>query len=495
VDLRDYLRILRKQWLLIAVTVGLTLAAGAVLTLTAKPEYAADVRFFVTTSSDGGVSDAYQGGLFSQQRVKSYVDLLGSERLAKDIIADKEIDLSPAEVAGRISASVVPDTVLLQATVTDGSPARAQQIAQSMAKEFAALVRKLETPPGSKNATVKVEVVEGPQLRGGAVSPRPLRNLGLALALGLFAGVGLAVLREVLDTTVKSADALRNLTGAPTLGTISFDNGAKRAPLVVHGSPQAPRAEAFRQLRTNLRFLDVDRPLKAIVVTSALPEEGKSTTTANLAITMAQAGHKVLLIEGDLRRPKVVEYLGLEGAVGLTNVLVGQVELDTVLQPWGSDGLWVLSSGSIPPNPSELLGSQNMADLLEQVKRRFDVVIIDAPPLLPVTDAAVAAAAADGAVLIVRHGHTTRAQVETAVQALHDVDAKLAGSVLNMAPAKGGDAYAYAYAYDNRPGSRGKLDATEQTVRERSATRHGQSAMPVQPAAPAEEPVDITRLR
>jgi capsular exopolysaccharide synthesis family protein len=465
VELRDYLRIVRKQWMLIALVVGLALAGGAVVTLAATPQYAAHVTFFVTTSSSGGATDAYQGGLFSQQRVKSYVDLLGSERLAKEIVAAERLDLGPADVAGRISASAVPDTVLLQATVTDSSPARAQRIAAAMATEFVTLVRDLETQPG-KVPAVKVEVIEGPRVDSAPVSPRPMRSLGLAFVLGLLLGTGLAVLRELLDTTVKTGDELRQLVGVPTLATIAFDNGAKSAPLVVQDSAQAPRAEAFRQLRTNLKFLDVDRPLKAIVVTSAIPDEGKSTTTANLAITMAQAGHKVLLIEGDLRRPKVVEYLGLEGAVGLTNVLVGQVDLDTVLQPWGRDGLWVLSSGSIPPNPSELLGSQNMAELLEQVKERFDVVIIDAPPLLPVTDAAVAAASADGAVLVVRHGHTTRAQVDTAAQTLRDVDAHLVGCVLNMVPARGGDAYTYAYSYEDRPGARAKLDDVGQAARE-----------------------------
>jgi capsular exopolysaccharide synthesis family protein len=463
VELRDYLRIVRKQWMLIALVVGLALAAGAAATLVATPQYAAHVTFFVTTSNSGGATDAYQGGLYSQQRVKSYVDLLGSERLAKEIIADKRLDLSPEDVAGKISAAAVPDTVLLETTVTDSSAVRAQQIAASTATQFVALVRDLETQPG-KAAAVKVEVVEGPRVDPDPVSPRPLRTLGLALVLGLLLGAGLAVLREMLDTTVKSGDELRALVGVPTLATIGFDAAAKRAPLVVQGSAQAPRAEAFRHLRTNLKFLDVDRPLKAIVVTSAIPEEGKSTTTANLAITMSQAGHKVLLIEGDLRRPKVVEYLGLEGAVGLTNVLVGQVDLDTVLQPWGNDGLWVLASGSIPPNPSELLGSQNMAELLTRVKERFDIVLIDAPPLLPVTDAAVAASAADGAVLVVRHGHTTRAQAESAAQALRDVDANFVGCVLNMAPVRGGDAYAYGYGYDDRPGARPKLDEVGQAA-------------------------------
>jgi capsular exopolysaccharide synthesis family protein len=473
VELRDYVRMLRKQWLLISLVVGLALAGGAAFTLAATPQYAANVTFFVTTSGAGagGVADAYQGSLFSQQRVKSYVDLLGSERLAKAIVEKEGLTRTPADVASRITAVAVPDTVLLQATVTDSSPAQAQRIASAMSAQFIELVREFETPPGGRSATVKVEVIEGPQVGSSPVSPRPVRNLGMALVLGLMLGAGLAILRETLDTTIKTGDDLRKMVDVPTLATIAFDGNAKSAPLVAHGSAQGPRAEAFRQLRTNLKFLDVDRPLKAIVVTSAVPDEGKSTTTANLAITMAQAGHKVLLIEGDLRRPKVVEYLGLEGAIGLTNVLVGQVDIDTVLQPWGRDGLWVLSSGSIPPNPSELLGSQNMAELMQVLRQRFDVILVDAPPLLPVTDAAVAAGTADGVLLVVRHGHATRAQVETAVETLRGVDAYLAGAVLNMAPAKGGDGY--AYAYDDRPGARQRLDEARHVP---GAARQGRRA-------------------
>jgi non-specific protein-tyrosine kinase len=213
-----------------------------------------------------------------------------------------------------------------------------------------------------------------------------------------------------------------------------------------------------RQLRTNLQFVDVDHPPRAVVVTSAVPGEGKSTTAANMAITFAQAGSRVLLIEGDLRRPKVAEYLGVEGAVGLTNVLVGQVGIDDVLQPWGRSGLWVLPSGSVPPNPSELLASQNMTELLRDLETRFDLILIDAPPLLPVTDGAVAAARADGALLVVRYGHTTRAQVQLAVESLEAVDAHLLGCVFNMAPAKGGSAYSYGYGYEDRPGARPMLD-------------------------------------
>jgi len=214
-------------------------------------------------------------------------------------------------------------------------------------------------------------------------------------------GLGLAILRDILDTSIRSAEALRSISQVPVLGVISSDGSTKKPPLLVDRSPRSPRAEAFRQIRTNLQFVNVDSPLRVLVVTSSSAQEGKSTTAANLALTIAETGRRVLLIEGDLRRPKVAEYLGLEGSVGLTNVLAGQVDVKDVLQPWGHGNMTVLPSGSIPANPSELLGSHSMKRLLDSLKKSFDIIIIDTPPLLPVTDAAVTAVFADGAVVIV----------------------------------------------------------------------------------------------
>jgi capsular exopolysaccharide synthesis family protein len=371
-------------------------------------------------------------------------------------------------VRGRISAQPVTDTVLLQATVVHPSRFTSRRIAMGVSRQFKRLVEDLETPPGGDKPAVKVEVIAGPRLQPEPVAPRPLRNYGLAAILGLLAGLGVAVLRELLDTTVKTAETLRGVVEAPVLGAVPYDPAARKAPLILrhaagtgHGGapgygdgPGSARAEAFRHLRTNLRFIGVDRPVETIVLTSAVPNEGKSSTSANLAIVLAEAGRRVLLVDADLRRPRLAAYLGLEGAVGLTNVLVGQADVDDVTQPWGPAGLDVLASGFVPPNPSELLGSAHMGDLLRELAEKYDTVLIDAPPLLPVTDAAVLAGRADGALLIVRRGKTSQSQVRTAAQALDAVDARLLGTVLNMVPTKGRSGYYYYhYGYGQRSAS------------------------------------------
>jgi capsular exopolysaccharide synthesis family protein len=454
-DLRDYLRAIRRRWWLVVGSVVLALAAATLITVLTPPRYEASVQFFVSAQTKGGVTDAYQGDLFSQQRVASYVDLLTSDRLADMIVANGQTTgLTAGQVQGRIGARAVPNTVLLHASVTDGDRARALSLARDLAEQFAELVQTLETPSGSTVPSVRVEVVAGPRLAAAPVAPTPARNLGLALVLGLLVGVGLAALREAMDTTVKDAASLAEHVEAPVLSTVPFDSRARKAPLILADTTRSTRAEALRQLRTNLQFVNVDRPVRTIVVTSAGPNEGKSTTACNLAIVFAEAGKRVVLVDADLRRPRLAEYLNLEGAVGLTNVLVGQARLEVALQPWSGDKVFVLPSGSIPPNPSELLGSRHMTELLRRLEERFDAVIIDTPPLLPVTDAAVIASTVDGVVLVSRCSKTTTTQAKQAANALKAVGARLLGCVLNMTPTRGADAYSY-YDY-SRPEQRAR---------------------------------------
>jgi capsular exopolysaccharide synthesis family protein len=442
----ELVRAIRRRWHILLGAIGLAIGLSAALTALAVPQYATSVTFFVTTPSQG-VTDSYQGGLFSEQRVKSYVELLQGDRLARAAATDPDIGLTPQQIQNEVRAYGVPDTVLLRATVTDSDRARSTRVASALAQHFVELVQALETPPGASQATVKVEVVAGPQGASTPVSPRPARNLALAGLLGLLAGVLLAVLRETLDVTVKTPEALQAASGAPVLGQIPYEDSAKHSPLVLSERGRSVRAEALRQLRTNLQFVDVDRPLKAIVFTSAVPDEGKSSTSANLAIAFAEAGTRVLLVDADLRRPRLADYLGLEGAVGLSNVLAGQVAIEDALQPWGQHDLRVLTGGILPANPSELLGSRNMATLLDKLRAAFDVIIIDSPPLLPVTDAAVLAAVADGAVMVSRAARTKQAQVAAAVASLRAVEARVLGCVLNMRRRGASDA---GYYYQNR---------------------------------------------
>ncbi len=445
-ELRDYIQIVRRRWKLITACLLLTVAAAALITLRATPQYAATARLFVSTPQSN-TSDAYQGGLFSEQRVASYADLITGENLAQRVVDRLDLQESSAALAQQVASSVSPETVILEVTVTDPSPQRAQVLATAMAQEFTQFVQELETAPGKQVSTIKATIVDSPERPTTPVSPQPVRNLGLAAVLGLLLGVGLAVLRETLDRTIKSPQDLSDATGTALLGTVQYDARAAKKPLVTALESHAPRVEAFRMLRTNLQFVDVDKRSKVFVVTSAVPAEGKSTTAINLAVTLAQASQQVLLVEGDLRRPRISTYLRLEPTVGLTTVLIGRVGVEEAIQPWGDDGLDVMTSGTVPPNPAELLQSQAMESVITKLRDSYDVIVIDAPPLLPVTDAALLAAQSDGAILVVRHGKTTKEQSALAAERLHNVDAKILGCVLNMTPDQGADRYNYGYGY------------------------------------------------
>jgi len=449
-ELRDYFRVVRHRWRLIVSCVLLAVGAAALVTLRATPQFASTVQLFVSTPQSDSAA-AYQGGLFSQQRVTSYADLVSGQEITRRVVERLQLDQSASELSDQISASVVPETVILGITVTDPDAARAQQLATAVADEFTMFVQELETPPGKAQAPIKASVVDPAELPTNPVYPQPLRNIGLATVLGLLVGIGGAVLRETFDTSVRGPEDLAAATDAPVMVSITYDGAAARTPLITALAPHAPRVEAFRVLRTNLQFVDVDRPSKVFVITSSVPGEGKTTTTCNLAITLAQAGQRVALVEGDLRRPKVSEYLRLESVVGVTTVLVGRLELADAVQDWGDHDLKVLTSGAIPPNPSELLQSQAMHDLVASLRRHFDVILIDAPPLLPVTDAAIVAAQADGALLVVRHGKTTRDQISAAVERLEAVGGRLVGVLLNMTPQRGGSGYYYGYGYGYAP--------------------------------------------
>jgi capsular exopolysaccharide synthesis family protein len=447
--LHDYVQVLRRQWRIITGCVIAALAVAVATIVASTPVYSSSIQLFVSTpvGDSASLSNAFSGSQFSQQRVKSYADIVNTPAVTQPIIDRLHLPFTAADLAGKISASAPLDTVLVNVSVSDTDKVRAAAIANAVGQQLVAVVKQLETPAGGGVSPLKVSVVKNATVPNAPVSPKKSLDLALGLLLGLAIGAGAALVRERLDNTVKNPHEVDELLAAPMLAVVAFDPSSEKRPLVMQSAPSSTHAEAFRKLRTNLQFVNVDERPRSVVVTSSVSGEGKSVTAANLALTLAESGMRVLLMDGDLRKPRIATYLGLEGAAGLTTVLSRQAAVEDVIQLWGTRQLAVLPSGSIPPNPAELLGSQQMINLLSSLRETFDMVVIDAPPLLPVTDAAVLATIADGAMLVVRHGSTTHDQLHQAVRNLRNVDAAIVGSVLNMAPVKGPDAYYYATYY------------------------------------------------
>lgn len=444
-ELQEIIRILRRNWIIILALGLIGLIVSSAFSVLSKPVYTSETQLFVATQNSGSVQDLQTGNSFIQARVSSYVLTATTPTVLQPVIDTLGMHVSPQQLAANISASSDLKTVLLTISVDDRSPVQAAAIAHAVASSLITAVDVLEKPAAGGSSPVKLSVVTPATAPASPSSPNLKINLALGLVLGLALGIATALLRTTVDTRVRSESDLRRITDSPVLGGIAFEQETLKNPLVGQGISNSQRAESFRQLRTNLHFAQISSNSKTFLVSSALPAEGKSTTATSLALAMAEAGQKVALVDADLRRPMVASYLGLEGAAGLTTALVGDANIMDLLQPWGQHELYVLTSGRIPPNPSELLGSQAMSTLIQRLEEHFDAVIIDAPPLLPVTDAAVLAQKVGGVMLVVGCHTAKQQQVAKALETLQLVDANVLGVVLNRIPVKGPDAYAYSY--------------------------------------------------
>jgi len=469
VELKDYIRVIRKRWQIIVAVMLVVLVGAGLATVLSPKVYQAQTRLFVSTSGGVDTNSLVAGSNFTQQRVKSYADVITTPKVLDPVISSLHLDTNAASLGDQITATVPIDTVLIEVAVTGTDPRVAANVADSVGKQFTKTVADLESVGKSSSSPVKVTVVSAPTVPTAPISPKPTRNLALGLVLGLLLGLGLALLRDLLDTTIKNEKDCAEVTPATVIGGIAFDPDATKNPLIVQSDSHSPRAEAFRTLRTNLQFVDAANHPRSIVFTSSVPGEGKTTTTANLAITMAAGGARICVVEGDLRRPRLLEYMGMDGSIGLTNVLIGQAELSDVLQQFAESSVYVIGAGSVPPNPSELLGSGAMTATLRELESRFDVVIIDTPPLLPVTDAAVMSTIAGGTVMVVGAGRVDRDHLARSIASLETVKGRLLGLVLNMVPTKGSDSY-YAYREGYAPnsvGSSGSAESRHRGSRER----------------------------
>jgi non-specific protein-tyrosine kinase len=465
-DLKDYYRLLlRNLPIVIATTLLGTIIAG-LYSFLATPVYEAKIQLFVSTPSSAlDISALVQGSSFSQQRVKSYAQVINGPETLNPVINQLHLNITADKLAKKVIATAPLDTVLINVTVSNTDPVLAANIANAIGRQFSSTANTLESSDATAAGSIKVTMVKSAVVPSSPSSPKKGINIILGFILGLGLGTGLSILRQIFDNTVKNEEHLGDV---PLLAAIAFDNDAIEKPLVTSAGRYAARTEAFRQMRTNLQFIRGDNPPKVLAITSAMPGEGKTTSAINLAIMFAQAGKDTLLVEADLRRPRVSEYLGRESLkkVGLTQLLNGELDVEEVKDLEKTMGiseienLTVMSTGKIPPNPSELLNSPRFARLVEILREQFEYVIFDCPPLLPVSDAAIISTKTDGTILIIRAGSTRIAQFKGSYEAIVNVGSSVLGAVLNMIPLSRdgedyGYRYGYSYGYKNKYGSYG----------------------------------------
>lgn len=443
-ELGDYLRVLRNRWLTIATIALLTLAATSAATLLATPEYTSSTRLFFAVQAGESVSDLAQGSTFTEKQMASYAEVAQSPIVLEPVAEALNLG-DDSRLQDSITVTVAAETTILVISATDEDPVLARDLANAVADQLATTVGGLSPERSDGTEAVRATMLSEAEVAQAPSSPNTTRNLTLGLVLGVVLGAGVALLREVLDTKVRSESDIAAVTELSPLSTVPIDAEATGHPVFMHDDSMSMRAEAIRRLRTNLQFVDFgDRP-SSIVVTSSVPGEGKSTTAINLAASLADAGARVILVDADLRRPSIAKYMGFEGRVGLTTVLIGRASIADVAQPWQGTSLDVLPSGQVPPNPSELLGSRAMTRLLNELAASYDVIVIDSPPLLPVTDAAILSKLAGGTLVVAGADRLQKQQLRASLESLEKVDAHVLGIVLNKVERKERDRYAYEY--------------------------------------------------
>ncbi len=458
-DLNAYLTLLARRWRTILAATALGLLAAFGLTALMTPQYTAATRVHFAVRGGESVSELAQGSTFTESQMSSYVEAVRSDLVLEPVVEDLGLAVGTRALAEVIDVTAPEGTMVLEIAVTDPDATHAAELANAVAAELARAAAVLTPAPSDGSEPVVATVLTRAYVPDSPTSPRLAAILALGGVLGLLVGVAWAVVRRLTDTRVRSAEDVAELTDVPVIGTVAFEQAASRA--FVDDDPTGALAEAIRQLRTNLTFVHRGDDARSLVVTSSVAGEGKTVTAINLAIAMGNAGARVILVDADLRRPAVASYLGLEGRAGLTTVLIGAAELSEVVQTWHRGAVDVLVSGVIPPNPSELLGSTEMTTLLAELTGAYDLVVLDSPPVLPVTDAAVLSTLAGGTVLVAGADRVHRAQLRESLETLVRVGARLRGIALNKVSVKNrGGYYAYQPLADRSDvGGRGRARA------------------------------------
>ncbi|GAA5035520.1 polysaccharide biosynthesis tyrosine autokinase [Microbacterium fluvii] len=453
-ELRDYLRILRAHWLgIVLLTVlGAAIAYGW-SALQPRVYTATSSGYVASTTTGADTGSSLVADQLARAKVTSYVDIGSWRSVAEYAIDDLGLDTTPEALVTRVDVSNPLDTVIIQVDASAGSPEEARDLAESWTRGMLAQIDDIEGDGSPGSAAITLIPGDSARLPSSPSSPNTRLDVALGALIGLALGVGYAVIRHVLDRRVRNPRDIERETGAAVVGTLPLEKDlvAQRGVLAFEGAGRTQNStamtEAMRELRTNLQFMDVDRPPRIIVVSSPLPGDGKSTTSANIALSLAAAGQKVVLVDADLRRPVIANLFDLPEGAGLTDVLAGRAKVvDVAHSPDATGNLRVLPAGRLPPNPSEVLGSQRMRELLAGLAREA-TVIVDSPPTIPVTDAAVLSTAADGMLLVVSAGRTTYEIMQKALGNIDRVGGRVLGVVLNKVPRRGAGAAYYGYQY------------------------------------------------
>lgn len=433
-ELTQFAKFVRRGWAIVLTATLLGLLAGVALTASAKSSFVATTTLFVSAQNTGATTDLQQGNAFTLSRVKSYADVATSGIVLNSVIQSLGLDLKPAELAKMITASFVPDTVLVTIEVASGDARQATNIANAIGTSLIEAAKTVEAPIKSDASPVKITIVTYATVPTAPANSGGVLKIALGILVGLAVGLIIALIRGSLDTRVRSEIDLTS-DSPPVLATVGSDHRLSGRTKVDAAVPD-PSAEAHGQFLTNLQVRAGGSAQSSILFASSLPSEGTTTTAISLARVAANNGHSVVLVDANLRRPAIGRLLGLEQNVGLTSLLSEQMSVDDAVQHWGPDDLAVITAGPPTTDASQLLGSVAATELFRSLEDSYDVVIVDGPPLLAVPDSIMLSRAVGAVVLVVGSGCVTRKSVSRALSAIDLVDAQVWGIALTRVPAR-----------------------------------------------------------
>ena len=461
----DLLRILRKHIVSAIISFIIVFVAVAAVTFLLPPKYTATAELFATYTGTSGetqnTSEMSSGTSYLSTQIKTYPELVKTESVLDPVISELGLDMTVEDLANVVTATNPTNTYMIDIAAEVGDPQQSADIANSVAKNLSQQISSDLYTNGQGKSPISLSVVQKAKTPTGQSSPKVPLYLAAGFVLGIIVAIGVALLKDILNTKVDSSDDVRELTHASSLGSVPLsDNLDDNRPIVV-AQPASSEAEEFRRVRTNLSFLTttLGQHGRLLVITSTDPSEGKTTVSANVAVALAEEGKSVLLIDADLRHPSVAPKLGIEGHVGLSHVLSGQASPKDVIQKYWKPNLHVLPAGKRPANASILLNSDIMRELVDQALTQYDYVIIDTTPLSVAGDATLFGRMAGGLVLVTGKGVVEKKELQSTVESLKTAEVPVLGFIFNFADPKkvhSGNYYYYYGEESNKKGGKNK---------------------------------------